>query len=187
MAPKKAQSKDAAPDEVAAASPVAAAHWKSLSAEERSTVEGLLKAGQAHLLAAWPPVGQKSAEKKALLAQVRAAAASTRSRAERCVLRLGCSDAPMQPRAQVKDLDAALKGTGGLAAYIGRARQLLEDSKNNKNPFDGFTPSVPEARSPHSQLLPPASLRPRRWPAPPPSAPAPRRAARLTRRGARRA
>ncbi|XP_043708607.1 UDP-sugar pyrophosphorylase-like [Telopea speciosissima] len=31
----------------------------------------------------------------------------------------------------------------GLAAYIQNARRLLADSKAGKNPFDGFTPSVP--------------------------------------------
>ncbi|XP_065881926.1 UDP-sugar pyrophosphorylase [Euphorbia lathyris] len=32
---------------------------------------------------------------------------------------------------------------GGLASYVKTARQLLADSKTGKNPFDGFTPSVP--------------------------------------------
>ncbi|GAV85116.1 UDPGP domain-containing protein [Cephalotus follicularis] len=32
---------------------------------------------------------------------------------------------------------------GGLASYIKNARELLADSKEGKNPFDGFTPSVP--------------------------------------------
>ncbi|KAJ9166713.1 hypothetical protein P3X46_021420 [Hevea brasiliensis] len=32
---------------------------------------------------------------------------------------------------------------GGLASYIKTARELLADSKAGKNPFDGFTPSVP--------------------------------------------
>ncbi|CAN1234598.1 UDP-sugar pyrophosphorylase [Linum perenne] len=32
---------------------------------------------------------------------------------------------------------------GGLTSYIKTARQLLADSKAGKNPFDGFTPSVP--------------------------------------------
>ncbi|KAJ7959183.1 UDP-sugar pyrophosphorylase [Quillaja saponaria] len=32
---------------------------------------------------------------------------------------------------------------GGLASYIKTARELLADSKDGKNPFDGFTPSVP--------------------------------------------
>ncbi|KAB1203134.1 UDP-sugar pyrophosphorylase [Morella rubra] len=33
---------------------------------------------------------------------------------------------------------------GGLASYIKTARELLADSKAGKNPFDGFTPSVPK-------------------------------------------
>lgn len=33
---------------------------------------------------------------------------------------------------------------GGLTSYIKSARELLADSKAGKNPFDGFTPSVPE-------------------------------------------
>ncbi|KAM6543980.1 hypothetical protein CsatB_008427 [Cannabis sativa] len=33
---------------------------------------------------------------------------------------------------------------GGLDSYIKTARELLADSKAGKNPFDGFTPSVPE-------------------------------------------
>ncbi|XP_057974681.1 UDP-sugar pyrophosphorylase [Malania oleifera] len=32
---------------------------------------------------------------------------------------------------------------GGLASYVKTARELLADSKAGKNPFDGFTPSVP--------------------------------------------
>ncbi|ONI34576.1 hypothetical protein PRUPE_1G488700 [Prunus persica] len=32
---------------------------------------------------------------------------------------------------------------GGLASYIKTARELLADSKAGKNPFDGYTPSVP--------------------------------------------
>ncbi|KAF3447050.1 hypothetical protein FNV43_RR12230 [Rhamnella rubrinervis] len=32
---------------------------------------------------------------------------------------------------------------GGLASYIKTARELLADSKAGRNPFDGFTPSVP--------------------------------------------
>ncbi|KAM0943252.1 putative nucleotidyltransferase [Dioscorea sansibarensis] len=32
---------------------------------------------------------------------------------------------------------------GGLVAYIQNARKLLADSKAGKNPYDGFTPSVP--------------------------------------------
>ncbi|KAK9096213.1 hypothetical protein Sjap_021710 [Stephania japonica] len=32
---------------------------------------------------------------------------------------------------------------GGLASYIQNARKLLTDSKAGKNPFEGFTPSVP--------------------------------------------
>ncbi|KVI09311.1 UDP-sugar pyrophosphorylase-like isoform X1 [Cynara cardunculus var. scolymus] len=32
---------------------------------------------------------------------------------------------------------------GGLASYIKTAKELLADSKAGKNPFDGFTPSVP--------------------------------------------
>ncbi|GLT84928.1 hypothetical protein SLE2022_031360 [Rubroshorea leprosula] len=32
---------------------------------------------------------------------------------------------------------------GGLASYIKNARELLADSKAGKNPYDGFTPSVP--------------------------------------------
>ncbi|KAL6212010.1 hypothetical protein ACLB2K_017233 [Fragaria x ananassa] len=32
---------------------------------------------------------------------------------------------------------------GGLVSYIKTARELLADSKAGKNPFDGFTPSVP--------------------------------------------
>ncbi|KAL6208338.1 hypothetical protein ACLB2K_019289 [Fragaria x ananassa] len=32
---------------------------------------------------------------------------------------------------------------GGLVSYIKTARELLSDSKAGKNPFDGFTPSVP--------------------------------------------
>jgi len=42
---------------------------------------------------------------------------------------------------QVEKLDASYPG--GLRSYIHNARQLLADSKAGKNPFDGFTPSVP--------------------------------------------
>ncbi|KAI8531392.1 hypothetical protein RHMOL_Rhmol11G0132800 [Rhododendron molle] len=36
---------------------------------------------------------------------------------------------------------------GGLVSYINTARELLADSKAGKNPFDGFTPSVPSGES----------------------------------------
>lgn len=36
---------------------------------------------------------------------------------------------------------------GGLASYIKTARELLADSKAGKNPFDGFTPSVPRGET----------------------------------------
>ncbi|KAL2894012.1 UDP-sugar pyrophosphorylase [Bienertia sinuspersici] len=42
---------------------------------------------------------------------------------------------------QVARLDASYPG--GLVQYIKNARELLADSKAGKNPFDGFTPSVP--------------------------------------------
>eukprot|EP00271_Cylindrocystis_brebissonii_P023199 TRINITY_DN947_c0_g2_i1.p1 TRINITY_DN947_c0_g2~~TRINITY_DN947_c0_g2_i1.p1 ORF type:complete len:631 (-),score=144.25 TRINITY_DN947_c0_g2_i1:449-2341(-) len=43
--------------------------------------------------------------------------------------------------AQVAKLDSSYPG--GLSAYIQNARQLLVDSRDGKNPFQGFTPSVP--------------------------------------------
>ncbi|XP_019175123.1 PREDICTED: UDP-sugar pyrophosphorylase [Ipomoea nil] len=36
---------------------------------------------------------------------------------------------------------------GGLASYIKTARELLADSKAGKNPYDGFTPSVPSGEN----------------------------------------
>lgn len=42
---------------------------------------------------------------------------------------------------QVEKLDTSYPG--GLRSYIHNARQLLADSKAGKNPFSGFTPSVP--------------------------------------------
>ena len=33
---------------------------------------------------------------------------------------------------------------GGIRGYIARAKVLLEDSKNGKNPLEEYTPSVPE-------------------------------------------
>ncbi|XP_052190773.1 UDP-sugar pyrophosphorylase [Diospyros lotus] len=46
---------------------------------------------------------------------------------------------------QVARLNASYPG--GLASYIRTARELLADSKSGKNPFDGFTPSVPSGES----------------------------------------
>ncbi|XVE95564.1 hypothetical protein REPUB_Repub02eG0108900 [Reevesia pubescens] len=43
--------------------------------------------------------------------------------------------------AQVAKLNSSYPG--GLASYIRTARELLADSKAGKNPYDGFTPSVP--------------------------------------------
>ncbi|EOY16461.1 UDP-sugar pyrophospharylase [Theobroma cacao] len=43
--------------------------------------------------------------------------------------------------AQVAKLNSSYPG--GLASYIKTARELLADSKAGKNPYDGFTPSVP--------------------------------------------
>ncbi|KAJ4840049.1 hypothetical protein Tsubulata_038182 [Turnera subulata] len=42
---------------------------------------------------------------------------------------------------QVERLNSSYPG--GLESYIKTARELLADSKEGKNPFDGFTPSVP--------------------------------------------
>ncbi|KAG6435903.1 hypothetical protein SASPL_100784 [Salvia splendens] len=42
---------------------------------------------------------------------------------------------------QVSRLNASYPG--GLASYITTARELLADSKTGKNPYDGFSPSVP--------------------------------------------
>ncbi|GAB2263577.1 hypothetical protein Droror1_Dr00025711 [Drosera rotundifolia] len=42
---------------------------------------------------------------------------------------------------QIARLNASYPG--GLSSYIKNARQLLADSKAGRNPFDGFTPSVP--------------------------------------------
>ncbi|KAJ3696268.1 hypothetical protein LUZ60_001645 [Juncus effusus] len=42
---------------------------------------------------------------------------------------------------QVSLLDSSYPG--GLSSYIQNARKLLADSKAGKNPYDGFTPSVP--------------------------------------------
>ncbi|XP_057540253.1 UDP-sugar pyrophosphorylase [Amaranthus tricolor] len=42
---------------------------------------------------------------------------------------------------QVTRLNASYPG--GIVQYINNARELLADSKAGKNPFDGFTPSVP--------------------------------------------
>ncbi|XP_007019236.2 PREDICTED: UDP-sugar pyrophosphorylase isoform X1 [Theobroma cacao] len=43
--------------------------------------------------------------------------------------------------AQVAKLNSSYPG--GLASYVKTARELLADSKAGKNPYDGFTPSVP--------------------------------------------
>ncbi|GLT77929.1 hypothetical protein SLA2020_494830 [Shorea laevis] len=43
--------------------------------------------------------------------------------------------------AQVAKLNSSYPG--GLASYIKNARELLADSRAGKNPYDGFTPSVP--------------------------------------------
>ncbi|KAL3641203.1 hypothetical protein CASFOL_016171 [Castilleja foliolosa] len=46
---------------------------------------------------------------------------------------------------QVARLNASYPG--GLASYIKTARELLADSKAGKNPYDGFTPSVPSGEA----------------------------------------
>mmetsp|Transcript_6451 Transcript_6451/g.11349 ORF Transcript_6451/g.11349 Transcript_6451/m.11349 type:complete len:704 (+) Transcript_6451:148-2259(+) len=47
--------------------------------------------------------------------------------------------------AQARDSDA--KYPGGLAAYVGKARALLDAAAQGLNPFEGFTPSVPEGET----------------------------------------
>lgn len=44
--------------------------------------------------------------------------------------------------AQIAALDHHYNG--GLQGYIRNAKQLLSDSKEGRNPFDGYTPSVPD-------------------------------------------
>ncbi|KAL0360291.1 UNVERIFIED_CONTAM: UDP-sugar pyrophosphorylase [Sesamum radiatum] len=46
---------------------------------------------------------------------------------------------------QVARLNASYPG--GLASYIKTARELLADSKAGKNPYEGFTPSVPSGET----------------------------------------
>ncbi|KAL8485397.1 hypothetical protein ACS0TY_027630 [Phlomoides rotata] len=46
---------------------------------------------------------------------------------------------------QVTRLNASYPG--GLASYIKTARELLAESKSGKNPYDGFTPSVPSGEN----------------------------------------
>ncbi|KAL4423375.1 hypothetical protein ABPG77_004306 [Micractinium sp. CCAP 211/92] len=58
--------------------------------------------------------------------------------------------------AQLRHLDASY--AGGLAKYIQNARELLKDSKEGVNPFEGCVPSVPEGEkldwgSPHFREL----------------------------------
>jgi len=91
-------------------------NWSLLDASEASTAAMLLDAGQEHLFAAWPALGERDDDKKRLLAQAAA-------------------------------LDRALSGTGGLSSYVTRARGLLADSKNGVNPFEGYTPSVPQGET----------------------------------------
>ncbi len=43
--------------------------------------------------------------------------------------------------AQLSALDGSYHG--GLAAYIANAKRLLQDSKEGRNPFEGYTPKVP--------------------------------------------
>jgi UDP-sugar pyrophosphorylase len=47
--------------------------------------------------------------------------------------------------AQAEELDSQLPG--GIDGYVKTARKLLQDSKDGVNPFEGFTPSVPQGQS----------------------------------------
>lgn len=78
--------------------------------EELALVGMLLKEGQGHMFASWPPPGDDDAGKQRLLQQL-------------------------------SQLDSSYPS--GLCAYISNARQLLKNSKEGRNPFDGYTPSVP--------------------------------------------
>jgi len=44
---------------------------------------------------------------------------------------------------QLSDINAKLPG-GGLSGYLSRARGLLKDAQEGKNPFEGLVPKVPE-------------------------------------------
>ncbi len=44
-------------------------NWSSLSAAEQETVQVLISAGQAHVLAAWPAPGTDDDDKRRFLAQ----------------------------------------------------------------------------------------------------------------------
>ncbi|KAL3138028.1 hypothetical protein ABBQ38_005262 [Trebouxia sp. C0009 RCD-2024] len=50
-------------------------------------------------------------------------------------------DKKQQLMQQLVHLDASYNG--GLAAYIRNAKQLLQDSREGKNPFEGYVPEVP--------------------------------------------
>ena len=46
---------------------------------------------------------------------------------------------------QIMDLDRSYPG--GLAAYVKKAKQLLQDAKTGINPFEGFVPEIPQGFS----------------------------------------
>lgn len=51
--------------------PALAAIWDGLTPEQAAAATMLVEAGQTHLFAAWPPVGESDDQKKAMLSQAR--------------------------------------------------------------------------------------------------------------------
>ncbi|CAK7346901.1 unnamed protein product [Dovyalis caffra] len=97
-----------------------------LSPQQIELAKMLVEKGQSHLFEHWPEPGVDDNEKKAFFDQ------AITFRPCGCFL-------------QVARLDSCYPG--GLTSYIKTARELLADSKAGKNPFDGFTPSVPTGES----------------------------------------
>ncbi|GLT55194.1 hypothetical protein SLA2020_283370 [Shorea laevis] len=92
-----------------------------LSAEQIELARMLLEMGQSHLFENWAEPGVDDEEKKAVV---------------------GALGWQISHNGIVARLNSSYPG--GLASYIKTARELLADSKAGKNPFDGFTPSVPK-------------------------------------------
>ncbi|KAF2296678.1 hypothetical protein GH714_001130 [Hevea brasiliensis] len=102
--------------------------------EQIELAKMLVETGQSHLFQHWPEPGVDNEEKKAFL---------IRKRDELGIEAVVCGEDLKLWRVNLWVTRLNSSYPGGLASYIKTARELLADSKAGKNPFDGFTPSVP--------------------------------------------
>jgi hypothetical protein len=109
-----------------------------MSADEKRLAEGLIAAGQAHLFSRWESGHEE--EKHAFMRQVSFVVSENSTEDARGAGGIAVGSWSADCVSQVAALEAGYPG--GIAAYVGKARELLAASARGDNPFAAFKPEV---------------------------------------------